>query len=134
MTYKNFTNILFILQIKQLEQLITYSTVIIQTIILRVYMEISKLTEMYKYKSCVYIYKTFFQNHDSVLHSKLSIQTDVHAHNTRYDNKLSLVHCNRSMTQHSIYYSGVKIFNSMPTEMYRNKSLSIFKNNCASTI
>ena len=75
---------------------------------------------------CVYIYKTLFQNHDPGSHCKLSFQWDIHAHNTRYGNKLSLVRCNRSMTQYSIYYTGVKIFHSIPIEMYRNKSLNTF--------
>ena len=51
----------------------------------------------------------------------------IHAHNTRYGNKLSLVRCNTSMTQHSMYYFGVRILNLIPTEIYHSKSLNIFK-------
>ena len=73
MTYKKYTKELFILQKKAITAInnLQYRD---HTNDYFKSLEILKSTEVHKYKSWAYIYKTLFQDHDSVFHSKQSFQ------------------------------------------------------------
>lgn len=73
---------------------------------------------MYEYRSCIYIFKSLFQNHDPMLHRKLFAQCENHAYNTQ--RKLILSRCNWSKTQSSTFYFGVKFFSEMSATFYPN--------------
>lgn len=64
----------------------------------------------------------------------LLIGSDVHEHRTRQINDLRVVPFSMSTTQRSIYYKGIRIFNSLPGDLKTARSVPEFKRGCVQWI
>ena len=91
-------------------------------------MNILKLDDLFKIKICSYLYKTLYCNYDDQLKNKITIQSNIHSHNTRNKRHFSIKRFNRSKSPCHILYRGIKIFNSTPQLLYNNKSLKVIRN------
>ena len=82
---------------------------------------ILKLKDLHKLRTLIYMYKTLHTGHDHNLLTSVNTHSDVHAHNTRHRHQLVIPRFAKAKSQFSISYTGVKLWNLIPTEI---KSLS----------
>ena len=125
-TYKNVTNRLNILQ-KKACRAINKLSFFDHTLEAFKSMSILKLNELYTFKIAILMYKSFISIDDS--NSYLSITNFNHDHNTRCRNHLPIPIFRRSVSQFSIKYASVKIWNEIPIQLKNAKSLYSFKKN-----
>lgn len=59
---------------------------------------------------------------------------DIHEHRTRQINDLRVVPFSMTTTQRSIYYKGIRIFNSLPEDVKLARTISEFKRGCVQWI
>ena len=71
-------------------------------------MFILKLDNLFKIQICSYLYKTLNCNYDDQLKTKITIQSNMHSHNTRKNSHFSTKRFNRSKSQCHILYRGDK--------------------------
>jgi len=90
-------------------------------------MGVLKLEDLYKYQIAVYLYKTIKENHDNQLAVALNQHMDIHNYNTRNRTHFQIPIFNRSLSQFSIEYTGVKTWNSLPSSIKNSTSLGSFK-------
>ena len=74
------------------------------------------------------MYIKLYCNYDDQLKNKITIQSNIHSHNTRNNSYFSIKRVNRRKSQCHILNRGIKIFNSTPQLLYNDKSLRTFRN------
>ena len=107
---------LFILQ-KRIIRIINFASYLAHTSPLFYQNKILKLQDIYIYNAACY----FFKN------PSLLLPTRVHSYETRGRNDLFAPFQRLTLTQHSVYYRGVGIWNDLPTFVTGSPSLKIFK-------
>ena len=107
---------LFILQ-KRIVRIINFASYLAHTSPLFYLNKILKLRDIYIYNAACY----FFKN------PSLLLPTRVHSYETRGRNDLLAPFQRLTLTQHSVYYRGVGIWNDLPTFVTGSPSLKIFK-------
>ena len=55
------------------------------------------------------------------------INNQIHSHNTRTNNQMSILHLNRSKTKHCVLHNGMITWNSLPDIFKINVSFSMFE-------
>ena len=80
-------------------------------------LKILKLSEIYKFNLCVYMYK-------QIRAGNFNVQHEI---NTRNRNLAAPQYHRLSTTQHSVSFNGPKIYNSLPNHLKNNNSLPRFK-------
>ena len=72
----------------------------------------------------------FFKYYTPILmkkQSSLLINNQIHSHNTRTNNQMSILYVNRSKTKHCVLHNGTITWNSLPDIFKVNVSFSMFK-------
>ena len=69
-------------------------------------MNILKLDDLFKIQIYAYLYKTLYCNYDDQLKNKITINSNIHSHNTRNNSHFSIKQFNRSKSQCHILYRG----------------------------
>ena len=73
---------------------------------------------------------TFFQllhsNIDEEIESSLLVNNQIHSHNTRINNQMSILRVNRSKTNSCVLHNGMITWNSLPDVFKFNLSFSMF--------
>ena len=85
------------------------------------------LEQLYKTNVLVYLFKTINGNYDDDLMAMLRMNSDFHSFATRHRENFVLPKCEKSGTQQSVFYKGVKLWNALPEDVKKLKSLSSFK-------
>ena len=80
--------------------------------------KILKLTDIHKFQLAVYVYKL----------ESVSEFTRNHDHNTRFRANLIPSFSRLTLTQHSLSFSAINFWNTLPNHIKQSRSLSIFKN------
>ena len=126
-TFKNNTNKIFILQKRAIRAInsLDYND---HTNSYFKSCDILKLDDQYKLQVSSYIYKLLYQNADCELKSKLSLNLDIHDHNTRQQNHINIPRINRARSKFSLFHNGFKIWNSLPENLRKIDSLTKFRN------
>ena len=88
---------------------------------------ILKLEDHYKLQISNYIYQLLHLNIDENTSSNLIRNTQIHNHDTRGGESLNVARVNRGRSKHCIFHNGVKIWNSLPTEIRHKRSYYNFK-------
>ena len=74
-----------------------------------------------------YIFQLLHFNIDEEVESSLLIKNQIHSHNTRTNNQMSILSMNRSKTKHCVLHNGMITWNSLPDMFKVNVSSSMFK-------
>ena len=74
-----------------------------------------------------YIFQVLNSNIDEEIESSLLINNQIHSHNTRTNNQVSILRVNRSKTKHCVLHNGVMSWNFLPDIFKVNLSFSKFK-------
>lgn len=80
---------------------------------------------IYKYKICCYIFAVIHKQKHS--NTKFTVNNNIHDHNTRQINQLTLANIKSNSGKKSVYFQGVKIYNSLPVGIKNSGSISKFK-------
>ena len=64
---------------------------------------------------------------DEEVESSLLINNQIHSHNIRTNNQMSILRVNRSKTKHCVLHNGMITWNSVPDTFKVNVSFSMFK-------
>ena len=75
--------------------------------------KILKLSDQYKLQVSHYIFQLLHSNIDEEIESRLFINNQIHSHNTRTNNQMSILRVNRSKTKHCVLHNGVMTWNSI---------------------
>ena len=89
-------------------------------------LKILKLEALYKVKIANQVFAYF--NSSSNCNLTFNINSQYHGYNTRNRNLLTIPQFNKSKTQLSICYQGVKVWNSIPEAIRNSKTINEFKN------
>ena len=81
-------------------------------------MEILKVKEIYQQRLLLFMFSNY----------NITAFSEIHAHNTRNRNDLILPQVNRTRTQSSLFYQGVKLWNSLPEDIRSIQYVGAFKN------
>ena len=73
------------------------------------------------------MHKTIYSAYDHELLNELIRHNNLHQHLTRNSSNLVLPLYNRSSSQNSVNYTGVRIWNSLPNDISNEPNLNIFK-------
>ena len=76
--------------------------------------EILKLSDQYKLQVSNYIFQLFHSNIDEEIESNLLINNQIHSHNTRTNNQMSILRVNKSKIKHCVLNNGMITWNSLP--------------------
>ena len=76
--------------------------------------KIPKLSYQYKLQVSNYVFQVLHSNIDQEIKSSLLINNQIHSHNTRTKNQMSILHVNRSETKHCVLHNGMITWNSLP--------------------
>ena len=76
--------------------------------------KILKLSDQYKLQVPNYIFQLLHSNIDEKIESSLLTNKQIHSHNTRTNNQMSILSKNRSETNHCILHNGMITWNSLP--------------------
>ena len=91
-------------------------------------MNLLPIDSLFKYSISIYIYRTFkIPNYDRDLHEKLITLQDQHQYPTRNNFNLVIPRYRKEKSKRSLFYSGVKVWNSIPTEI-KQLDFKPFKN------
>jgi hypothetical protein len=82
------------------------------------------------YNTLIMIYKMKNGLLPAYLSEKLSYTRDTHHHNTRAANNFKLPNYTKAITQNSIYYKGVRMFNDLEVEIKNARNVTEFKRLC----
>ena len=61
-----------------------------------------------------YVFQVLHSNIDEEIKSSLLINNQIHSHNTRTNNQMSILRLNRSKTKHCVLHNGMITWNSSP--------------------
>ena len=86
-----------------------------------------KLSDQYKLQVSNYIFQVLHSDIDEEIESSLLINNQIHSHNTRTNNQMSILRVNRSETKHCVLHNGMITLNSLPDIFKVNVSFSVFK-------
>ena len=89
--------------------------------------KILTLSDQYKHQVSNYIFHVLHSNIDEEIESSLLINNQIHGHNTRTNNQMSILCVNRSKTKHCVLHNGMITRNSLLDIFKVNASLSMFK-------
>ena len=89
--------------------------------------KILKLSDQYKLQVSNYVFQVLHSNIDDEIESSLLINNQIHSHNTRTNNQMSILRVNRSKTKHSVLHNGLITWNSLNDIFKVNVSFSMFK-------
>ena len=91
-------------------------------------MSTMKLPDLFKFQTCIYLYKTLnSENFDPTLNYSLEQNFNLHDHNIRNNAKLSYKNYNLKKSKFNIKHHGPKIYNSIPEKIVTVNSLYKFK-------
>ena len=76
--------------------------------------KILKLSDKYKLQLSNYIFELLHSNIGEEIESILLINNQIHSHNTRTNNQMSILRVNRSKTKHCVLHNGMITWNSLP--------------------
>ena len=74
-----------------------------------------------------YVLQVLHSNIYEELKSSLLINNQIHSHNTRTNNQISILRVNRSNTKHCVLHNGMITWNSLPDIFKVNVSFSMLK-------
>lgn len=66
------------------------------------------------------------------LSSNLTTVAQTHGHETRGRNNFRIPNYTKAMTQNSLFYKGLKLYNSLPLEIKQSNTINEFKKKCRS--
>ena len=89
--------------------------------------KILKLSDQYKLQVSNYIFQVLHSNINEKIESSLLINNQIHSHNTRTNNQMSILRVNRSKTKHCVLHNGMITWNSLPHIFKVYVSFSMFK-------
>lgn len=90
----------------------------------------SNVREQIKFNSMIFIYKIHKKLLPNYLGSKLKAIAEVHDHGTRgAKTGFYLEGCKKKIASKSIFYSGIREFNFLPSEVVNSSSVTRFKKN-----
>ena len=89
--------------------------------------KILKLSDQYKLQVLNYVFQVLHSNIDEEIKLSLLINNQIHSHNTRASNQMSILRVNRSKTKHCVLHNGMITWNSVPDIVKVNVSFSMFK-------
>ena len=69
----------------------------------------------------------YYSNIDEEIESSLLVNDQIHSHNTRSNNHMSILRVNRSKTKYCVLQNGMITWNSLPVVFKVNVSFSMFK-------
>ena len=124
-TSKNLTDKIFILQKKSIRAVncLPYNA---HTNDYFKSMQILKLEDQFKLQTAQYIFKTLYLKNDEELNENLYKHSDIHNYNTRNASGFSIPRYNKTKSQYKIDFSGVKIWNSLPSSIKNSRNISDF--------
>ena len=73
--------------------------------------EILKLSDQYNLQVSNYIFQSLHSNIDEEIESSLLVNNQIHSHNTRSNNRMSILRMNRSNTKYSVLHNGMITWN-----------------------
>ena len=76
--------------------------------------KILTLSDQYKLQVSNYVFQVLHSNIDEEIKSSLHINNQIHSHNTRTNNQMSILRVNRSKTKHCVLHNGMITWNSLP--------------------
>ena len=125
-TYKNYTNKIFVLQKKAIRAVnsLEYNE---HTNDYFKFNRILKLEDQYKLQLSNYTFKILNTSIDNEISLQLKSQIRDHSHDTRNRDMFSVAHVNKSRSKNSLFYNGVKVWNSIPNPIKNANSLYKFK-------
>ena len=80
---------------------------------------------IYKYKISCYIFSVLNKKKHSNVN--FTVNNSIYNHNTRQFNHLSLINIKSNYGRKSVYFQGIKIYNSLPQDLKNTQVLSKFK-------
>ena len=86
-----------------------------------------KLSDRYKLQVSNYIFQVLHSNIDEEIKSSLLINNQIHSHNTRTNNQMSILRVNRSKPKHCVLHNGMITWNSLPDIFKVSVSFSILR-------
>ena len=89
--------------------------------------KILKFSDQYKLHVSNYVFQVLHSNIDEEIKSSLLINNQIHRHNTRTNNQMSILRLNGSKTKHCVLHNGMIAWNSLPDIFKVNVSFSMFK-------
>ena len=89
--------------------------------------EILKLSDQYKLQVSNYIFQLLYSNIDEEIESSLLINNQIHSHNTRTINHMSILRVNRSKTKYCVLHNFMITWNSLLDIFKGNVAFSMFK-------
>ena len=84
------------------------------------------IDRIYKYKICCYIFSVINKKKHS--NANFTVNNNIYEHNTGQFNHLSLINIKSNYGKKSVYDQGIKIYNSLPTDLKNIQNLIKFKN------
>ena len=82
--------------------------------------KILKLSDQCKLQVSNYIFQVLYSNIDEEIQSSLLINNQIHSHNTRTNNQMSILGVNRFKTKHCVLHNGMITSNSLP-DMFKSE-------------
>ena len=73
-----------------------------------------KLSDHYKLQVSNYIFQLLHFNITEEIKSSIHINNQIHSHNTRTNNQMSILRVNRSKTKYCVLHNGMVTWNSLP--------------------
>ena len=89
--------------------------------------KILKLSDQYKIQVSNYIFQVLHSNIDEEIESSLLINNQIHSHNTRTNNQMSILSMYRFKTKKCVLHNGIMTWNSLPEIFKVNVFFSILK-------
>lgn len=90
-------------------------------------LSILKLEDLFKFKVAIYMHNSIYNDSDPCLLNALQLQSSRHIYETRNSNIFYLPFCTRQKSKFNIQYTGPLIWNSIPRDLYLDRSLKLFK-------
>ncbi|XP_046973307.1 uncharacterized protein LOC124539974 [Vanessa cardui] len=81
------------------------------------------INQLYKFKTCILIRKILTKT----IHTQITFRTKTYKHYTRNKHKLELPKTRTKYGIKSLQFEGAKLYNSLPNEIFNEKSFTIFK-------
>ena len=90
-------------------------------------LSILKLFDLFRHRVAVFMHQTLFSEYNVHFKSLLKPLSESHHHDTRNVNLFVIPRYNKTMSQYSFVYSGVKTWNELPSELRNIPSLVDFR-------
>ena len=112
-TYQNNTSKIFVLQKKAIRAInnLAYNE---HTNVHFKCNKLLKLSDQYKLQVYNYVFQVLHSNIDEEMESSLLINNQIHSHNTRTNNQMSILRMNISKKKHCVLHNGIITWNSLP--------------------